>query len=367
MIEELYANVETLLLNNIAKKIGQNKKLYSVVENDATKITDWQLDRLRELDGLTKDNIKIIAKQTKKTPQEIEKIFKEATNNLPDEALIKKGVDLGVLNAVPKISQSQTVKNALLVATNSTKTTFNRVNNSLLSSSRAVYVDTVNKVSSNVIAGVMTPQQAMISGVKQMTQQGLTAFTAGNGAQWSPEAYTSMVIKSNVKNTINDIQDIRIQEAGGNYIEINSYSGARPLCSQDQGQIFSLNGDTTPIIDINGNVIRVRSWLESTNGEPAGILGINCGHQKFMFVPELSAYNREKINRKENDETYEEKQQQRYLERQIRNAKREVSSLESAGLNADKEKDKVKEKQLQMRQFINTSGRSRDYSREKVV
>lgn len=367
MVEELYANVETELLNNIAKKIGQNKKLYKVVENDTTKITDWQLDRLRQLDGLTKENISIIAKETKKTPKEIEKIFKEAVNDLPDETLIKKGVELGILNQVPKISQSQLVKNALTVATNSTKTTFNRVNNSLLASSRAVYVDTINKVSSNVIAGVMTPQQAMISAVKDMSQQGLTAFTASNGAKWSPEAYTSMVIKSNVKNTINDIQDIRIQEAGGNYIEINSYSGARPLCSQDQGQVFSLNGDTTPIVDINGRVIPVRSWFDSTHGQPAGILGINCGHQKFMFVPELSAYNREKINRKENDEAYEEKQQQRYLERQIRNAKREVSTLESAGLDATKEKQKVKEKQAQMREFINNSGRTRDYSREKVI
>jgi hypothetical protein len=367
MIEELYVEVETLLLNNIAKKIGQNKKLFQIVEQDNTKITDWQLDRLKELDGLTKENIEIIAKQTKKTPQEIEKLFKEAINELPDEKLIQAGVKIGVLNAIPPISQSQLVKNALTVAINSTKTTFNKVNNSLLASSRASYVTTVNKVSTNVIAGVMTPQQAMTSAVKEMTQQGLTAFTANNGAQWSPEAYTSMVIKSNVKNTTNDIQDIRIQEAGGNYIEINSYSGARPLCSLDQGQVFSLNGDTTPIVDINGRVIPVRSWYESTHGQPAGILGINCGHDKFMFVPELSAYNRQPINRKENDEAYEEKQQQRYLERQIRNAKREVSTLESAGLDATKEKQKVKDKQAQMREFINSSGRTRDYGREKIV
>ena len=86
-----------------------------------------------------------------------------------------------------------------------------------------------------------------------------------------------------------------------------------------------------------------------------------------MFVPELSAYSREKIHRKENDEVYEEKQQQRYLERQIRNAKREVSTLESAGLDATKEKQKVKDKQAQMREFIKNSGRTRDYSREKVI
>ena len=369
-IEELYTNLETVLIKNIAKKIGQNKRLYNQVEKSPEKVLDWQLDRLNKIDGLTEENIKIIARETKKTPEEIGRLFEEVLDELPDEKLIGRGIKANVLSPVAPIKESQTIKNALTVAKNSTRTTFNAVNNSLLASSRQVYIDTVNKVSTNVIGGVMTPIQAMASAVREMSQEGLTAFTASNGAKWSPEAYTGMVVRTNVKNTINDLQDIRIREAGGNYIEINSYVGARPLCSQDQGQIFSLNGDTTPITDINDNVIQVRAWSSSTNGEPAGILGINCGHQKFMFVPELSSYDREPINKKENDAEYEERQQQRYLERQIRYAKREQIALESARTNKEyirKANAKVRQKQKDMREFIDRTNKNRNYAREQVI
>lgn len=362
---DMYIDMETLLLDNIAKKIGKDKKLFTTI--DKSNITDWQLQRLKDIDGLTKENIKIIARATKKAPDEIERIFEEALRDNPDKALIKKAVEKGLLN---NVSDRQIIQNALLIASEATKNTFNEVNNNVLKGTKEAYTRTINKVSTNVISGIQTSQQATVMAVKEMVRSGLTGFTMNNGAEWSPEAYTSMVIKSNVKNTINEVQDKRIREAGGNYIEINSYSGARPLCSLDQGRVFSLNGDTTPIKDIHGNVINVRSWLDSTHGEPAGILGINCGHQKFMFVPELSSYNRKPINAKENDKIYEEKQQQRFIERSIRSAKREKSALESVGadsLSIAKANDKVKARQEQMRDFINETNRTRRYANEKIV
>lgn len=362
---DMYIDMETQLLDNIAKKIGKDKKLFTTI--DKNNITDWQLQRLKDIDGLTRENIKIIAKATKKAPDEIERIFEEALKDNPDKLLIKKAIEKGLLN---NVSDKQIIQNALLIASEATKNTFNEVNNNVLKGTKKAYTRTINKVSTNVISGIQTSQQATVMAVKEMVRSGLTGFTMNNGAEWSPEAYTSMVIKSNVKNTINEVQDKRIRESGGNYIEINSYSGARPLCSLDQGRVFSLNGDTTPIKDIHGNVINVRSWESSTYGEPAGILGINCGHQKFMFVPELSSYNRKPINAKENDKVYEEKQQQRFIERSIRSAKREKSALESVGadnLSIAKANDKVKARQEQMRDFIDITNRTRRYANEKIV
>ena len=165
------------------------------------------------------------------------------------------------------------------------------------------------------------------------------------------------------------MQNDRIKASGGNYIEINSYVGARPLCSLDQGQIFSLNNDTRPITDINGRTIYPRAWSSSTHGEPAGIFGINCGHSQFLFVPEISGYEPKPINKKENSNVYNESQIQRGLERDIRNAKREKQMLEVA--NADKElikeaNDKLRDKQATMRSFIDRTDRTRDYNREFI-
>jgi hypothetical protein len=371
-VVELYAEMETELLNNIAKKVGANKELFLQIEDNPALINDWQLDRLKQLDGLTKENAKIIASQSGKTVKEIENIFDQAIENglAVDDTLLLKGVEAGILKAVPKISESLILKNALQVGINSTKTTFNKINNTMLDSTQRAFVDTINRVSTNILAGLDTPQQASLKALRQLSSQGLTAYVADNGAQWSPEAYTNMLVRTNVKNTINNVQDLRIQKAGGNYIEINSYSGARPLCSEDQGQVFSLNGNTTPIKDLNGNTIRVRSWFDSTHGQPAGILGINCGHQKFMFVPSISSYERNPIPQKENDERYQERQQQRYLERQIRQAKRDKSVLESSTMVSKQDLKKAQEKitlrQQQMRQFIKENDLNRNYAREQI-
>ena len=345
-IIELYIEMETQLLNNVAKKIAKDKALYTTV-NEVT-VTDWQLERLKELDSLTKENIKYIAKQSKKTVKEIETLIEKTLDNVPDET--KEAIAKGFLNAIPPIRDSQLVKNALIVARNEVRTTLNQVNKSMLQSAGNTYVKSVNQITTNVLAGIETTQQAALKVARQMANDGLTGFVASNGAEWSPEAYTTMVVKSNVKNTINTIQDIRIQEAGGNYIEINSYSGARPLCSQDQGRIFSLNGDTTPIKTIDGITIYPRPWSESTYGQPAGILGINCGHQKFLFTPELSGYDRPTIDKKENDEAYQLSQKQRYLERQVRYAKRENEISKNMGLETDN--TKIREKQKVLREFV---------------
>lgn len=362
---DLYIEMETLLLNNIARKINRDNKLFKEIDN--TNIADWQLERLKDINGLTEENIKIIAKGTKKTSKEIENIFKMALKDNVDSDIISLGIKKGLLN---RVNDRQIILNALSIANSSTKNTFNQLNNNVLKSTKEVYTKIINQVSTNVLSGIETTQQATVNAVKRMVNDGLTGFTTNSGAKWSPEAYASMVIRSNVKNIINDVQDIRIREAGGNYIEINSYVGARPKCSEDQGRIFSLNGDITPIKDINGRIIEPRRWEDSSFGEPDGILGINCGHQKFLFVPELGSFNREKINKKENDKVYEEKQQQRYLEREIRKAKREKSALENVGadkLSIKKEQTKISDRQQQMREFINETGRTRRTAREKVV
>ena len=93
---------------------------------------------------------------------------------------------------------------------------------------------------------------------------------------------------------------------------------------------------------------------------------INCGHYPIPIVPGVTIpHGADNIQPKEeNDKAYEESQVQRSLERQIREAKRVV---EMAGDKASPEmKQKVKDAQEQMRDFIAKTGRTRRYDREKI-
>lgn len=378
-IERLYINMENELLLNIADKLARGKSMEidkwnlktnsPIIGSDG--VNEWQLERLKELGGLNEENAKIIAKYSGKTQEEVEKVFERARQigTEIDEEILSLGIKAGILNEINPIIEDITVKNILQSSMNTVLSTFNSQNNSLLASAGDNYREIVNKVSSQVMAGTKTTMKAMQEAVSELTQKGLTGFTARNGAEWSPEAYTKMVIRSNTQNTINQIQEERMQLAGNDYVEVSSHLGARPLCSQDQGKIFSLSGNITPIKDGLGNNIKVYNWNNSTYGEPAGILGINCGHSRYAFVPNISIHRKKDFTNKENDQAYKEKQQQRLYERTIRNKKREIEMLKT--IKAEEDYIKQRRKQLsdyrkQYLDFLNKTGRTRISANEWI-
>ena len=378
-VERYYIDMENELLLNIAKKLAQGKPM-EIDKFDTEKgepivgsggVNEWQLERLKELGGLNEENAKLIAEYSGKTQSEVEKIFQKAreigTN--VDKKILELGIKAGILNEINPILENYKVKKILNASIREVLTTFNSQNNSLLASAGNNYKEIVNKVSSQVLAGTKTTAQAMQDAVSELAKNGLTGFTARNGAQWTPEAYTKMVLRSNTQNTINRVQEERMALAGNDYIEISSHLGARPLCSLDQGQVFSLSGDTTPIEDGTGKTIYPRAWSSSTHGEPAGILGINCGHSRYMFVPNMSIKRDVEFTKKENDDAYIEKQQQRQYERTIRNKKREIAMLKETG--AEQDYIRIRTKQLsnyrnEYLDFLNKTGRTRITANEWI-
>ena len=378
-VERIYIDMENRLLLNIAKKIARGKPMEIDKWDEETGqpiygsggVNEWQLERLKELNGLNKENAKIIASYSKKTVEEIEKIFDRAREigTASDKRILEMGVKAGILNEIDPTDESKQVKKIIKHAIREVLTTFNKQNNSLLASAGEEYKEIVNNVSSKVLSGNKTVGSAIQEAVSRLAETGLTGFTARNGAKWTPEAYTKMIMRTNTQNTINNIQEERLALAGNDYIEISKHSGARPKCADDQGQIFSLSGNTKPIVDGRGKKIKVRAWSSSSYGKPDGILGINCGHTRYAFVPNLSIHREPEFTKAENDADYLEKQQQRLYERSIRKKKREIQMLEE--IKADK--DYIKKKNNQLRDyrkeytgFLNKTGRTRISSNEWI-
>lgn len=378
-VERIYIDMENELLLNIAKKLSTGKPMeidkWDLETNSpivgSGGVNEWQLELLKGLDGLNEENARIIAKYSGKTVEEVNKIFDRAREigMTRDETLIQEGIKLGILNAIEPDTEELLVRSILSNAVEEILTTFNKQNNSLLASAGDEYRDIVNKVSSQVLAGTKTTNKAMQEAVSQLAEKGLTGFTARNGARWNPEGYTKMVIRTNTQNTINRIQDERIQACGGDFIEISSHIGARPLCSQDQGQVFSLSGYSGYIEDLDGGKIKTRPWSSSTYGKPAGILGINCGHSRYMFVPRLSKKREMDFTKKENDEAYIEKQRQRQYERTIRNKKREIAMLKQTGAEPSyikRKQNSLSNTRKEYLEFLNKTGRTRITSNEWI-
>ena len=149
-----------------------------------------------------------------------------------------------------------------------------------------------------------------------------------------------------------------MDEYGLDLVEVSSHSGARPLCAKDQGKIFNRNGGGGYTTDLDGKRIKFYAWRSSSYGKPAGLLGINCGHQIYPFLPGISVQTYFPYDEKENAEQYEKICNQRALERKVRASKRECTSLDTLGDKEgfDKAAYKLKQQEQQLKSYCEKNG-----------
>ena len=192
-------------------------------------------------------------------------------------------------------------------------------------------LDIMGKGAAKAVSGQMSLQEATRKTIRELAQKGIPAFVDKRGREWSPEAYVMMDMRSTLGNTARAAQNARCDEYGINLIELSSHLGARPKCAIDQGKIYSRDGTSGVTTDGAGNKIHFTPFSQTSYGQPDGILGINCGHVQYPFVPGINFQRYFPYPKEENDRRYMQFQQQRAMERGIRAAKRECMMLQEVG------------------------------------
>lgn len=192
-------------------------------------------------------------------------------------------------------------------------------------------LDIMGKGAAKAVSGQMSLQEATRKTIRELAQKGIPAFVDKRGREWSPEAYVMMDMRSTLGNTARAAQNARCDEYGINLIELSSHLGARPKCAIDQGKIYSRDGTSGVTTDGAGNKIHFTPFSQTSYGQPDGILGINCGHVQYPFVPGINFQRYFPYPKEENDRRYMQFQQQRAMERGIRAAKRECMMLQETG------------------------------------
>lgn len=351
-------------MQNIVKRIKRTDSLLEKIENsdgDPILITAWQVEALTQLGDLTQEQIRTIARESGKTADEIKNMLEQAGYSLIDEVedTLQEGVDRGILRP-PEHSarRSETLREILRAFEEQARDTFNLVNSTLIEQAGRQYVGIVNRTVGVVLSGAATPREAIRAGVRELAEKGIPALVDRAGRQWSTEAYLSMVTRSMSNEIANKMQDARFDEMGVDLVEVSSHAGARPLCAPYQGRVYSRSGKHP----------RYPALSDTSMGHPAGLFGINCGHVKYPYL-EGSRRTYKPYPEEENDRIYKESQKQRYLERRIRHAKRELKLMQTLG---DEEgikeaRAKVRQRQEAMREFIKDTGRTRRYDREQIV
>lgn len=359
-VVDIYNAIEEELLLNMARILKNDTELLLTAEN-AEQYQHWRMVQLNKLGVLNKQQLNTIARHSGKTAEEVKTMLQNAGSAAIDqhESIYTKAVKLGLLKVAPPINTSAALISILNAYERQALDVFNLVNTTMLNQAQQVYLDVLNQTVGKVLGGVITPQQALRQTVSKWSQKGIPAFIDKAGRKWSTEAYVNLVCRSTSNNVANEMQDERAKEYNCDLVETSSHLSARPGCAPYQGKIYSMSGKSK----------KYPAWSTTTYGEASGLLGCNCRHYKIPFIEGMSKQTFKPYDYAENDKAYQESQQQRSLERQIKKAKREVKMLEAIG---DKEgvklaKNKVSQRQANMRDFISATGRKRQPNREQII
>lgn len=349
LIEKLYSEIEMEMLENIAKVIGNGE---GVTEEN---VLNWQVERLSHLGELNNKQLEVLEKYSGKTRSELREFIEE--NGIAQLQLFDE--EHTELIESPYVEPTNNVRERIEMVGKQAQSSLDLTNSTMLDKSNELYQDILNRAVVDTITGSKTPYQSMVRAIQDVGDKGLTGFVAKNGAQWSAEAYVSMVIRATRKNTVNAVAEGRFDEYGIDLVEISSHAGSRPSHIEYQGKIYSRSGKS-----------KKYPPLSSTSyGEITGIVtGIHCSHSLYAYFEGIKKTFKP-YNKKESVEKYEEAQQQRKLERNIRSAKKELTMLDAMKANPEditKAKQKISMRQAQMRGFINDTGRTRSRQREQI-
>ena len=346
-LTDVYNAMEQDIMLAIAKQLAKNGEISASSE--------WRLQRLAEAGDLNKTVIEIIASYTGIQSDLLTEALSGAANSVIDklEPGFRELAKQGLISDTP-VSASKSVNRAIQTFHKQAASDLNLVNTVMRYKAKQAYVDLVNKTydavnaiedvsnrqellntlgkhTMSTVMGAESRSEAVRKCIKEFNNKGIPAFVDAAGREWSPEAYINMDIRTTVSNTANAAQDARCDDYGIDLIAVSSHPGARPKCAPYQGRIFSRSNKSGIAHDGNGKEIHYEPLSSTSYGEPDGLFGINCKHKKYPFIDGVNFQRYFPYDKEENDKRYKEIQEQRRLERKVRNTKREADMLNEIG------------------------------------
>lgn len=375
-IDGVYNDLEARLMQNIAKHLSDWKQ---TINSDR-----WLIQKLAEIGKLNEENIRIIAEMSGLSQTAAERMLNEmaevALNNM--EPGFVQLARRGLIGEIVEVSKSKNIKQVMGHLQKQAKDALNLTNTTMLHKAQEAFknlvqataseaIEIMNHNTSSVVAGAEARGQALRKTIKAFNDKGITGFVDKRGRNWTPEAYVNMCMRTTAGSVANEIQTARCKDMGVNLIQIDAHAGARPKCAKDQGKIFDLNDGSGYIEDARGRKIQYYPWKSSSYGEPDGLLGINCGHHKYPFIPGVNVQRYFPTDDLDaNNRLYKQTQVQRALERDVRKQKRECMLFDELGAQDAFEEAavKLKSKEAKLKDYVNKHEHlHRRKDREQVV
>ncbi len=377
---EVYGAVTDRILVNLARHFPYIKK-----SPEARDLFEYQARMLAQMGQVNRETADIIAQNLGGADAALRQALEAAIVDAlkSEEPALRKAAQNGLLNGPgalpPEVTPNQL--QAFQTYYRQSADRLNLVNTVMLESTQSAYTATVADVAARigrtqsilnvgageVVTGVSSWNQAMHDAVRKMVINGLTGFIDHAGRRWSPEAYVAMDIRTTMFNTARAAVWERAGQYGADLYQVSSHNGARPLCYPWQGKVISRSGTSGETEDLDGNKIRVYAQGETSIGQAAGLFGVNCRHYPMTFIPKFSTLKGQPQDPEENAEAYELSQQQRGLERKLREENRDLAVLKAQGAGEDEiraQRQRVSAASSRIDEFCDEHGLPRRKNRE---
>lgn len=348
-VRRAYADAETTILARIARRVAQG------IDADDEHWTERKLAEIRRLRQEVEAELRALGRIAASAGQAVAEAY-EAGAREAQEDLAAAQVE--VAQVAWQVTSRAAVETLVAAAVEALQAAHLRI----LRAAEDIYRQVIYEAARMVVTGVMTRREAAARALADFADRGITGFRDRAGRAWDLASYAEMAVRSATGQAAVQGHVDRLAAAGRDLVIVSDSPEECPLCRPWEGKVLSISGATPRGSRVQ---LRGRSWttvagtLQEAIG--AGLFHPNCTHRLGLVVEGLT----QPLRGVANPQGYEERQQQRYLERQIRKWKRR----EAAAITEDerrKARAKMREWQARMREFIDETDRRRLYYREQI-
>ncbi|MGQ4358557.1 phage minor capsid protein [Streptomyces sp. SAS_272] len=232
-----------------------------------------------------------------------------------------------------------------------------------------VYRQVIAEATSAPLLGASTRRGTAERALNRFADRGVTGFVDRSGRAWSLTSYTEMATRSALGRAAVQAHTDQLAAYGVDLVIVSDAPEECPRCKPWEGKILTREGLGGPqTIEAehateDDQMVSVRVAGSLPEARAAGLFHPNCRHSVASYLPGLTRPPAPKADRTR--ATYEQSQQQRYLERQVRAWKRRAAGAVDDG-NRAKANARVRDYQKRIRELTADTGLPRKSHREQI-
>ena len=280
----------------------------------------WELETLTRLRSLSTEALGVL----QSLDREVWAVLDEAIS----QAYVDAGISQAEIQAATaKVAATEIASNNMrrsvaAIATD-LRTPLDGVRETMLRAVPDVYRQIVGETVALTTARGMSKRDALKRATLQFLRRGISDMRDQGGRRWNIQDYTNMAVRTGYNRARDEGHLASIRAVGLDLVTIQPGPRACKICDEWARKVLSLNGQTGDVQTrdrMTGKMITVHVDATMGQARSAGYKHPNCRCSTRAYIPGLT--DPSTLKRPPWDEAgYEAQQEQRALERQIRQAK----------------------------------------------